>query len=124
MLALIGTTLTLAGMFFFRRFMAERSIAYVVGFLTVVGTLLSLPIIGMYYGLHDWTAAPDRRRRRCALHRRHRYGAGVASGPDRDDSDAGLDRQLGTGTAQGDLFRGHGLVHQPGLVARSSAPST
>ena len=55
-LSLIASVLTLAGMFIFRRFMAERSIAYVVGFLTVAGTLLSLPIIGMYYGLHEWTA--------------------------------------------------------------------
>ena len=37
--------------------MAERSIAYIVGFLTVAGTLLSLPTIGMYFGLHEWTAA-------------------------------------------------------------------
>jgi hypothetical protein len=49
--------LTLAGLFVFRRFMAERSIAYIVGFLTIAGTLLGLPIVGMYYGLHDWTAA-------------------------------------------------------------------
>ena len=55
-LALIAQTLTLLGMFVFRRFMADRSIAYVVGFLTVVGTALTLPIIGMYYGLHEWTA--------------------------------------------------------------------
>jgi BT1 family len=55
-LSLIGNTLTLAGMFVFRRFMAERSIAYVVGFLTVVGTILSIPIVSMYYGLHEWTA--------------------------------------------------------------------
>jgi hypothetical protein len=56
-LSLIGSALTLIGMFVFRRFMAERSIAYVVGFLTVLGTLFSLPVIGMYYGLHQWTAA-------------------------------------------------------------------
>ena len=56
-LSLIGATLTLAGMFIFRRFMAERSIAYIIGWLTVVGTFLSLPIIGMYYGLHEWTAS-------------------------------------------------------------------
>ena len=43
-------------MFTFRRFMAERSIAYVVGFLTVVGTILTLPIVSMFYGLHEWTA--------------------------------------------------------------------
>ena len=55
-LSLIGSTLTLAGMFVFRRFMAERSIAYVVGFLTVIGTILALPIVSMFYGLHEWTA--------------------------------------------------------------------
>jgi hypothetical protein len=54
-LSLIASSLTLLGMFIFRRFMAERPIAYVVVFLTVAGTLLSLPFIGMYYGLHEWT---------------------------------------------------------------------
>ncbi len=56
-LSLIGSVLTLAGMFLFRRFMADHSIAYVVGFLTLVGGLLSLPYVGMYFGLHQWTAA-------------------------------------------------------------------
>jgi hypothetical protein len=56
-LSLIGSTLTLFGMFLFRRFMAERSIAYVIVFLTLVGTVLYLPIIGMYHGLHEWTSA-------------------------------------------------------------------
>ncbi len=56
-LSLISSALTLFGMFIFRRFMAEHSIAYIVAFLTVVGTLLSLPTLGMYYGLHQWTAA-------------------------------------------------------------------
>jgi BT1 family protein len=56
-LSLIGSALTLVGMFVFRRFMAERSIAYVVGFLAVAAFLLGLPIVSMYYGLHHWTAA-------------------------------------------------------------------
>ncbi len=56
-LSLIGSSLTLLGLFMFRRFMAERSIAYVVVFLTVISSLLYLPIIGMYHGLHEWTAA-------------------------------------------------------------------
>ncbi len=55
-LSLIGSSLALLGMFIFRRFMAEKSIAYVVAFLTIAGTVLSLPIVGMYYGLHQWTA--------------------------------------------------------------------
>lgn len=56
-LSLISGGLALFGMVIFRRFMAEKSIAYVVAFLTIAGSLLSLPIIGMYYGLHHWTSA-------------------------------------------------------------------
>jgi hypothetical protein len=56
-LSLISGALTLFGMFIFRRFMAEKSIAYIVVFLTLISTLLTFPIIGMYYGLHTWTAA-------------------------------------------------------------------
>jgi hypothetical protein len=56
-LSLIGSVLTLFGMFLFRRFMADHSIAYVVGFLTLLGGFLSLPYVGMVFGLHQWTAA-------------------------------------------------------------------
>ena len=56
-LSLVAYALTLAGLFAFRRFMAERSIPYILVFLTIVGGILALPNIGMYYGLHEWTAA-------------------------------------------------------------------
>ena len=56
-LSLVASLLTLLGLFLFRRFMAERSIAHIVVFLTIVGTILTLPTLGMYYGLHKWTAA-------------------------------------------------------------------
>ncbi|MCX7961009.1 MAG: hypothetical protein N2653_05470 [Burkholderiales bacterium] len=56
-LSLLGSSLTLAGLFAFRRFMAERSIYHVVAVLSVAGAVLALPQIGMYYGLHEWTAA-------------------------------------------------------------------
>jgi BT1 family len=56
-LSLIASGLTLAALFAFRRFMAERSIYTIVGFLTVAGTVLMLPQLGMVYGLHEWTAA-------------------------------------------------------------------
>lgn len=55
-LSLIAGVLTLFGILLFRRFMGVHSIAYVIGFLTVIGGALSIPIIGMYYGLHHWTA--------------------------------------------------------------------
>ena len=56
-LSMIGAVLTLVGMFILRRFMAERSIVYVVAALTIAGTLISAPILGLYHGLHHWTAA-------------------------------------------------------------------
>jgi hypothetical protein len=55
-LLLVAYALTLVGMFVFRRYMAERRISSIIVMLTIVGTLLSLPNIGMYYGLHEWTA--------------------------------------------------------------------
>jgi hypothetical protein len=56
-LSLISGSLALFGMFLFRRFMAERSIAFVVGALTIASTILAFPIVGMFYGLHEWTMA-------------------------------------------------------------------
>ena len=43
-LSLIASVLALFGMFIFRKFMAEKSISYVIGFLTIVGFILTLPI--------------------------------------------------------------------------------
>jgi len=56
-MSLIGSVLALLGMFVFRRFMAESSMTRVLGFLTVAGTVLSLPGVAMFYGFHHWTAA-------------------------------------------------------------------
>jgi hypothetical protein len=56
-LALVSYALTLVGMFVLRRFMAEHSIATIVVVLSVAGALLATPFIGMFYGLHEWTAA-------------------------------------------------------------------
>jgi hypothetical protein len=56
-LSLVAYALTLVGMFALRGYMARNSIAGIIVMLTVVGTLLALPTIGMYYGLHEWTAA-------------------------------------------------------------------
>ena len=126
-LSLISSVLTLFGMFIFRRFMAERSIAYVIVFLTIASTVLYMPIVGMFYGLHIWTAAADRRHRRCALHCIGRYGAGIAAGSDRDDPDARLDREFRARQPQGDLLRGDGVLHQSGAVgepARHQVPQS
>ncbi len=56
-LSLTASGLALAGMVLLRPLMARRSIAYVVAILTIAAGILSLPNIGLYYGLQDWTAA-------------------------------------------------------------------
>jgi len=56
-LQLVTYALTLVGMFALRRFMAEHSIATIVVVLSVAAAALSSPMIGMFYGLHEWTAA-------------------------------------------------------------------
>lgn len=55
-LSLITAGLALVGMVLLRPLMATRSIAYVVALLTIASGFLSLPNIGLYYGLHEWTA--------------------------------------------------------------------
>lgn len=56
-LSLIAGLLTLFGMVVLRPMMARRSIAFIMVVLTIAGSILLLPNIGFYYGLHLWTAA-------------------------------------------------------------------
>ena len=56
-LSLIAGGLALVGMFLFRRLLAEHSITTIVAVLTIVGAVLALPIIGMFYGLHHWMSS-------------------------------------------------------------------
>jgi hypothetical protein len=56
-LSLITSLLALVGLVVLRPLMANRSIAYIVVLLTIAAGVLSLPNIGLYYGVHEWTAA-------------------------------------------------------------------
>ena len=56
-LSLIASILTIFGMLVLRPMMAHRSIAFVVVVLTIAGSILLLPNLGLYYGLHEWTSA-------------------------------------------------------------------
>ncbi len=55
-LSLVTSVLALVGMVLLRPLMATKSIAYVVAILTIAAGVLSLPNIGLYFGLHEWTA--------------------------------------------------------------------
>ena len=56
-LSLLSSVLTLCGIILLRPFISRNSIAKVIVVLSVAGTILFLPSIGMYYGFHDWTAS-------------------------------------------------------------------
>ncbi len=55
-LSLITSCLALAGMVLLRPLMATKSIAYIIVFLTITAGILSLPNIGLFYGIHNWSA--------------------------------------------------------------------
>lgn len=55
-LYLITSLLTLAGMLVLRPMMASRTIVDIVILLSIAQGILSLPNIGLYYGVHHWTA--------------------------------------------------------------------
>ncbi|MGD9864922.1 MAG: hypothetical protein AB7S99_17105, partial [Pseudodonghicola sp.] len=54
-LSLITSVLTLVGMFVLRPLMSNHTIVYIVVLLTAAAGLLSLPNIGLYYGIQNWT---------------------------------------------------------------------
>jgi hypothetical protein len=51
----ISSLLTIAGMIALRSWMGRHPVPYLVVFLSVYFTLMNLPYIGMYFGLHVWT---------------------------------------------------------------------
>jgi hypothetical protein len=53
----IASLLAIAGMFALRSWMGRHPVPYLIVFLSVYNTIMILPFIGMYYGLHVWTEA-------------------------------------------------------------------
>ncbi len=51
----IASLLVIFGLFALRGWMTRRPIPYLIVFLSVYGTIMMLPFIGMYHGLHLWT---------------------------------------------------------------------
>jgi MFS family permease len=51
----ISAILAIIGMVALRGWMARRPIPYLVVFLSIYGTVMMMPFVGMYYGLHEWT---------------------------------------------------------------------
>jgi hypothetical protein len=51
----MSSILAIIGMFALRGWISRRPIPYLVVFLSLYNTLMMLPFIGMFYGLHEWT---------------------------------------------------------------------
>jgi hypothetical protein len=51
----ISSILAILGMLALRGWMSRRPIPYLVVFLSLYGTVMTMPFVGMYYGLHEWT---------------------------------------------------------------------
>ncbi|MBD1169900.1 hypothetical protein IDH01_05480 [Pelagibacterales bacterium SAG-MED08] len=56
-LSLLASVLTLAGIVLLRPFMAKNSISKIIVILSIAGSILFLPSVGMYYGFHNWTSS-------------------------------------------------------------------
>jgi hypothetical protein len=50
----VSSVLSLAGLLVFRRTIVKRPVSFTLGWVMVVGTLLYLPNVGLFYGLHEW----------------------------------------------------------------------
>jgi hypothetical protein len=54
LLAQVSSVLGLIGLLVFRRTIVERPVSFTLFWVIVVGTILYLPNIGLFYGLQDW----------------------------------------------------------------------
>lgn len=50
----LGAALALVGMWISSKFIINQSIGKVLIWMTVIGTILSLPVLAMYYDVHTW----------------------------------------------------------------------
>jgi hypothetical protein len=53
----VSSILAIGGMLALRSWMSRRPVPYLVAFLSLYGTVMTLPFLGMFYGLHGWTEA-------------------------------------------------------------------
>jgi hypothetical protein len=50
-----GAVIAIIAMWFLAKQITQYSVAWVLFWIAVVGSILSLPSIGLYFGLHEWT---------------------------------------------------------------------
>jgi hypothetical protein len=60
LLAQVSSVVSLLGLIAFRRIITERPVSFTLTWVVVAGTVLYLPNIGLFYGLHDWLGVSAR----------------------------------------------------------------
>jgi len=53
-LAQVSSVLSLAGLLIFRKTIVSRPVSYTLRWVVIAGTVLYLPSIGLFYGVHEW----------------------------------------------------------------------
>jgi MFS family permease len=54
LLAQVSSILSLVGLIVFRKIIVERPVSYTLFWVVIVGSVLYLPNLGLFYGLHEW----------------------------------------------------------------------
>jgi len=54
LLAQVASILSLVGLLLFRKTIVRRPVSFTLFWVVIVGTLLYVPNVGLFYGLHDW----------------------------------------------------------------------
>ncbi len=60
LLAQVSSVLSLLGLLVFRKTIVKRPVSFTLFWVVIAGTLLYLPNIGLFYGLHDWLGVSAR----------------------------------------------------------------
>jgi hypothetical protein len=60
LLAQVSSMLSLLGLLVFRKTIVKRPVSFTLFWVVIAGTLLYLPNIGLFYGLHDWLGVTAR----------------------------------------------------------------
>ena len=59
-LAQVSSVLSLAGLIVFRKVITRRPVSFTLFWVTVLGSVLYLPTIGLYYGANEWIGVSPR----------------------------------------------------------------
>lgn len=53
-LAQVSSILSLVGLLVFRKYIVSMPVSFTLGWVMIIGTILYLPNIGLFYGVHEW----------------------------------------------------------------------